>query len=384
MLKIVGNGINEVLETGSRPFCEVINTNSKKRERMSVLVTGVAGFIGYHLASRLIDENIEVIGVDNMNGYYSVQLKKDRVKQLQKKRGSFTFYELDISDKNHVDAVFHAHSIDVIYQLAAQAGVRFSIERPDVYIQSNLVGFYNILEASRNHGVKHLIFASSSSVYGDNAKIPYLVSDQTDHPVSLYAATKKANEVLAYSYAHLYEIPTTGLRFFTVYGPWGRPDMAYYKFTEKIMKGEVIDVYNGGDMYRDFTYVDDIVEALYRLKDVVPKPHHKSEKDLMGSDYTIAPYRLYNIGNNRPVNLMEFIRTLERALGKEAKKNFKPMQQGDVYRTWADCSNLYHTIGFEPSTPIQTGIEKFVEWYQRYYNPKTYRSGPEKLPVYYT
>lgn len=336
---------------------------------MSILVTGSAGFIGFHLSKRLLQEGHEVIGIDDLNDYYSVSLKKDRLKELKKDGGeNFTPLEITISDKERVNSAFQEHDVTKIYHLAAQAGVRYSINNPDVYIQSNLIGFYNIIEAARQHDVKHLIFASSSSVYGANKKVPYQVSDHTDHPVSLYAATKKSNEMLAHSYSHLYDIPMTGLRFFTVYGPWGRPDMAYFKFTNLIKSGNKIEIYNEGDMYRDFTYVDDIVEALYRILDIPPTPSNQWDAKNPSPEVGPGPYRLYNIGNNSPIKLMDFVNILEKQLGVEANKVFKPMQPGDVYRTWADCDDLYHTIGYKPKTDLKEGIRYFAKWYEEYYS----------------
>lgn len=335
---------------------------------MSLLVTGAAGFIGFHLSKRLLQEGKKVIGIDNLNDYYSVSLKRDRVSELNSTDSDFSFIEANIADKGKIEKIFDANSITRIYHLAAQAGVRYSIKNPDVYIKSNLIGFYNIIEAARHNDIEHLIFASSSSVYGANKKVPYQVSDHTDHPVSLYAATKKSNEMLAHSYSHLYDIPMTGLRFFTVYGPWGRPDMAYFKFTDLIKSGQQIDIYNEGDMYRDFTYVDDIVEALYRLQDITPEPSDAWDAKNPSPEVGPAPYRLHNIGNNDPIKLMDFVNILEEALGVEAQKVFKPMQPGDVYRTWADCNDLFEKIDYKPDTSLEKGIAKFIEWYEKYYS----------------
>ncbi|MFH5831646.1 NAD-dependent epimerase [Halalkalibaculum sp. DA384] len=335
---------------------------------MIILVTGAAGFIGFHLSKRLLQEGHQVVGIDDLNDYYSVDLKTDRVEELKDTSSEFSFVKADISDIDKIEEVFQEHNISRIYHLAAQAGVRYSINNPDVYIRSNLIGFYNIIEAARQHDIEHLIFASSSSVYGANKKVPYEVSDHTDHPVSLYAATKKSNEMLAHSYSHLYDIPMTGLRFFTVYGPWGRPDMAYFKFTDLIKSGQQIEIYNEGDMYRDFTYVDDIVEALYRILNVIPEPSNQWDAENPSPEVGPAPYRLYNIGNNTPIKLMDFVNILEEALGVEANKVFKPMQPGDVYRTWADCEDLYNTIEYKPETDLEEGIGAFVDWYEKYYN----------------
>lgn len=333
---------------------------------MITLVTGAAGFIGFHLSRRLLDAGHKVIGVDNLNDYYSPQLKQDRVKEIEIHDG-FTFIKLDLADKGAVEKLFESHSISTIYHLAAQAGVRYSLDHPDVYLQSNIMGFYHLLEAARHHKAEHLIFASSSSVYGANKNVPYRVSDHTDHPVSLYAATKKSNEMLAHAYSHLYEIPMTGLRFFTVYGPWGRPDMAYFKFTDLIKSGKQIEIYNNGDMYRDFTYIDDIVEALVRLSDHIPKPAVDWDPEKPDPSRGPAPYRLYNIGNNAPVKLMDFVNVLEKELDIKADKIFRPMQPGDVYRTWADCTSLYDEINFSPNTSLEDGIKQFVRWYTAYY-----------------
>ncbi len=323
--------------------------------KQPILVTGAAGFIGYHLIKKLTAAGASVIGIDNLNSYYSVDLKQARLKDL-KKSDTFTFRHVSIENKEDLNEIFQQVKPKYVVNLAAQAGVRYSLENPDAYIQSNLVGFANLLENCRNHEVAHLIYASSSSVYGGNQKVPFAESDQVDYPVSLYAATKKSNELMAHSYAHLYGIPVTGLRFFTVYGPWGRPDMAYYKFTEAITNDRAIDVYNHGDMERDFTYVDDVVESIHRLLDMPPETDaHKQ-----------VPYHLFNIGNHTPVKLMTFIQTLEEVLGKKAKTNLLPMQPGDVPRTYADVSSLKSYVGFEPATSIKEGLTAFVKWYQNY------------------
>lgn len=312
-------------------------------------VTGVAGFIGFHLASSLLKQGCKVIGLDNLNSYYDVRLKRERLKLLG--CGRFTFYHADLTDKKKLETIFQRHPITYVVNLAAQAGVRYSIDHPDAYIDSNIQGFLNVLEAIRTHPVEHLVYASSSSVYGKNTKIPYSIHDRTDEPVSLYAATKKANELFAHTYQHLYSIKTTGVRFFTVYGPWGRPDMAYYSFTKKILNNETIDVYNNGDMWRDFTYIDDVINALEHIIPRVP------------TDPVI-----YNIGNNNPIRLLRFIEALEEVIGKKANKNFLPMQDGDVYQTYADISDLQRDFGITINTPIEEGLASFVAWYRSYYN----------------
>lgn len=331
---------------------------------MKVLVTGVAGFIGYHFAQRLLVENMQVYGIDNLNAYYDVNLKKDRLAQLSLQPG-FTFQFLDLNDRDRISQLFTEHQFDYVVNLAAQAGVRYSLENPFAYVDSNMSGFVNLLEGCRQSQVKHLVFASSSSVYGANTKVPFSVTDNVDHPISLYAASKKANELFAHVYSHLYNLPTTGLRFFTVYGPWGRPDMAYFKFVQAIDTGKPIDVYNFGNMMRDFTYIDDVVEGVFR---VMPKPPQSLNTSDNNSPQEKAPYKIYNIGNNKPVQLMTFITTIEKALGKTAIKNFLPMQPGDVLSTYADIDELIKDIGFKPTTSIDEGINRFVEWYQKYYN----------------
>lgn len=317
-----------------------------------ILVTGAAGFIGYHLSSWLCKNGHQVMGIDSLNNYYDVNLKLDRINQLRRE-SHFSFRPVNICDKPELDALFAAQKFDVVINLAAQAGVRNSIEKPYAYIDSNLIGFINILEACRHNPVKHLIFASSSSIYGNSDRIPFSEDHITDAPVSLYAATKKANELMAHSYAHLYGIPTTGLRFFTVYGPWGRPDMAYFSFTKNIIEGTPINVYNHGNQMRDFTYVDDIVEAMGVL--VSKAPEHN------------IPFRVCNIGNHQPVRLMDFINTLENIIGKEAKKIMLPRQSGDVDATYADVTKLTHLVGFQPKTDIEEGLSQFVNWYKKYY-----------------
>lgn len=322
---------------------------------MQVLVTGAAGFIGYHVSQRLLQEGIQVFGIDNLNDYYAIDLKKSRLAELEPNQ-SFQFQCLDLSDRDGMETLFESNTFDGVIHLAAQAGVRYSLENPHAYVDSNLVGFLHILEGCRQSQVSHLVYASSSSVYGANKKVPFSVEDNVDHPVSLYAATKKSNELMAHSYSHLYQIPITGLRFFTVYGPWGRPDMAYFKFVDAIANNKSIDVYNHGKMQRDFTYIDDVVEGIIRVLHQPPN-----------LDTTTPPYKLYNIGNNQPVTLMRFIEVIETAMGKAAEKNFLPMQPGDVPATYADVDALMNDVGFQPKTPIEEGIQKFVTWYRSYY-----------------
>lgn len=321
-----------------------------------ILVTGVAGFIGFHLSQRLLNEGWSVIGVDNVNDYYATSLKEDRLAILMK-YANFTFYRENIANKDALVQIFEENKPEIVVNLAAQAGVRYSIDHPDVYIESNLVGFFNILECCRKNNVSHLLYASSSSVYGNQQKTPFSTEDNVDHPISLYAATKKSNELMAHAYCHLYGIPCTGLRFFTVYGPMGRPDMAYFSFANKIYKDETIKVFNNGDLYRDFTYVDDIVSGIMNMLEHPPVPNEAGDR-----------YKVYNIGNNKPVNLLKFIETLEKALGKEAKKEFLPMQPGDVYQTYADVSELIKDFDFKPDTSIEEGLKKFADWYKGYYN----------------
>ncbi|MBF8436547.1 NAD-dependent epimerase [Halanaerobiaceae bacterium Z-7014] len=330
------------------------------------LITGAAGFIGFHVARRYLEAGSQVIGLDNINDYYSVQLKEDRL-DLLKDYPNFTFVKGDLKDRNLIATTFTDYQPEIVIHLAAQAGVRYSLENPHAYVDSNLVGFLNILEGCRHNNVKHLLFASSSSVYGANRKVPFETSDNVDHPVSLYAATKKSNELMAHSYAHLYDLPVTGLRFFTVYGPWGRPDMAYFIFTRRIVNDEPIDVFNHGDMSRDFTYIDDVVEGIYKLSSQPASPDKSWNAKDPDPARSKAPYRIYNIGNNSPVDLMEFIKTIEKELGQEAEKNFKPMQPGDVKTTYADCTDLIEDVGYEPDTPLSEGISKFISWYRDYY-----------------
>ena len=334
---------------------------------MKVLVTGVAGFIGYHLAQRLLTEGIGVYGIDNLNDYYDVQLKQDRLAQLQP-QARFTFERLDLVNRDRILQLFPEQHFDYVINLAAQAGVRYSIQNPFAYVDTNMAGFVNLLEGCRQTHVKHLVFASSSSVYGANTKIPFAVTDNVDYPISLYAASKKANELMAHVYSHLYHLPTTGLRFFTVYGPWGRPDMAYFKFVKAIEEERAIDVYNFGNMKRDFTYIDDIVEGVVRVMHQPPPIHTQASTSHPEESTSKAPYKLYNIGNNTPVDLGTFIEVIEKALGKTAQKNFFPMQPGDVPATYADVDELIKDVGFKPSTSIDEGIARFVEWYRDYYN----------------
>ena len=334
---------------------------------MKYLVTGAAGFIGFHVAKRLLSAGEEVIGLDNVNDYYEVQLKIDRLKRLEPEKG-FRFVKLDLENREGMAALFREKRFDRVIHLAAQAGVRYSLENPHAYIDANLVGFMNILEGCRQTRVPHLTYASSSSVYGANTKMPFSVHHNVDHPVSLYAATKKANELMAHTYAHLYRLPTTGLRFFTVYGPWGRPDMALFIFTKAILSGKPIDVYNYGKMRRDFTYVDDIVEGVLRVTERIPSPNPNWTGDAPDPATSAAPYKLYNIGNNQPVPLLTLIETLEQALGKKAERNLLPIQAGDVPETYADVDALIEDADFKPATPIKTGVRKFVKWYRGYYN----------------
>ena len=332
----------------------------------NVMVTGTAGFIGYHLAERLLGDGFRVIGVDNVNDYYDIRLKQARLARLRR-FDHFAFYKADLADKGEIKNIFQQNEIDVVVNLAAQAGVRYSLENPHAYVNANLVGFINILEGCRNHKVKHLVFASSSSVYGANTKMPFSVHDNIDHPVSLYAATKKANELMAHTYSHLFDLPCTGLRFFTVYGPWGRPDMALFLFTKAILDGQPIKVFNHGSMKRDFTYIDDIVEGVVRVMQNLPKPNQNWSGDSPDPGTSYAPYRIYNIGNNNPIELLTFIAEIESALGKKAIKRLMDLQPGDVPATYADVDDLVNDVGFKPSTPLRTGIQKFIAWYRDYY-----------------
>ena len=331
-----------------------------------VLVTGSAGFIGYHLSKRLLEQGHRVVGVDVVNAYYDVQLKHDRLEQLTSQPG-FSFYKIDLADLASLEEIFRDAGIDVVVNLAAQAGVRYSLQNPHAYVNSNLVGFVNILECCRHHGVKHLVFASSSSVYGANTKMPFSVHDNVDHPVSLYAATKKSNELMAHTYSHLYGLPCTGLRFFTVYGPWGRPDMALFLFTRAIIEGKPIDVFNHGQMKRDFTYIDDIVEGIVRVMGRLPEPNPDWDGAAPDPGTSYKPYKIYNIGNNSPVELSTFIEEIEKALGKEAQKRYLDLQPGDVPATYANVDDLMADVGFKPATSLEAGIRKFIDWYNGYY-----------------
>jgi UDP-glucuronate 4-epimerase len=333
---------------------------------MKVLVTGSAGFIGSALALRLLDRGDEVVGVDCINDYYDTTLKEARLERTARYSG-YTDLRVSIDDREVMADVFRTHRPERVVNLAAQAGVRYSIENPLAYIDTNLLGFANILEGCRHNDVEHLVYASSSSVYGSNTNMPFSVHDNVDHPVSLYAASKKANELMAHTYSHLYRLPTTGLRFFTVYGPWGRPDMAYFKFTQKILAGEPIDVFNNGNHQRDFTYIDDIVEGVVRILDRIPEPNPDWTGDAPDSATSTAPYRLYNLGNNKPVELMHYIQVLEDCLGKKAVKNMLPMQAGDVQATFADIDDLVRDIDYKPSMPVEEGMALFVDWYREYY-----------------
>lgn len=334
---------------------------------MKVLVTGAAGFIGLHVARLLLERGDEVTGIDNLNDYYDPKLKHARLEQL-KPYQNFTFVRGDIADSETVETLFAREKPHRVINLAAQAGVRYSLSNPSAYVQSNLVGFGNILEGCRHHGVEHLVYASSSSVYGANTRMPFSVHDSVDHPVSLYAASKKANELMAHSYSHLFGLPTTGLRYFTVYGPWGRPDMSPWLFTSAILEGRTIDVFNHGQMRRDFTYIDDIAEGTVRALDKVASPNPDYETDRPDPASSYAPFRVYNIGNHTPVELMTFIQTIEKATGLDATKNFLPLQNGDVVATYADVEALRKDVGFEPKTPLSEGIANWVDWYKGYVN----------------
>jgi len=348
---------------------------------MKILVTGTAGFIGYHLAYKLLERGDEVVGLDNINDYYTVELKYGRLEQMGIKRKgisygkkivsdkfpAYSFIQLNLEDKNELDKLFHKEKFDKVCNLAAQAGVRYSLQNPMAYINSNIVGFINILEGCRHNKIQHLVYASSSSVYGLNEAMPFSTHDNVDHPISLYAASKKSNELMAHTYSHLFGLPTAGLRFFTVYGPWGRPDMALFIFTRAIIKDEPIQVFNEGNMRRDFTYIDDIVEGVIRVIDNVPSGNHYWTGKHPDPASSKAPYKVYNIGNSSPVNLMEFIEAIEQALGKKAKKEFLPMQPGDVPATWADTTDLENELGYKPNTPVKEGVRRFVEWYKGYY-----------------
>lgn len=332
---------------------------------MKIVVTGAAGFIGFHLCKRLLEDGNEVIGVDNLNDYYDVKLKLARLEQIEGRQG-FQFMIMDIADRNVLQTLFRKIQPERVVNLAAQAGVRYSLTNPHAYVDSSLVGFVNVLEACRHTQVSHLVYASSSSVYGANTKMPFSTHDNVDHPISLYAATKKANELMAHTYSHLYNLPTTGLRFFTVYGPWGRPDMAYYSFTKAIVEGRPIELYNEGRMRRDFTYINDIVEGITRVTNRIPVKNPAWDSNAPDPSTSTAPYRIYNIGNNRPVELLHFVETLERLLGRPAQKLFRPMQPGDVLETYAEVDDLINDVGFGPSTSIEEGLSRFVKWYCEY------------------
>lgn len=338
-----------------------MNTDIKK-----ILVTGSAGFIGFHLAKKLLESGVEVVGLDNMNPYYDPGLKKARLDQLTP-NPSYTHVNLDLSDRQGIAELFAGYGFDAAVNLAAQAGVRYSLTNPHSYVDTNIVGFVNLLEGCRHSGVKHFVFASSSSVYGANTRMPFSVHDNVDHPVSLYAASKKSNELMAHTYSHLFGLPVTGLRFFTVYGPWGRPDMALFLFTKAILEDRPIDVFNHGMMVRDFTYIDDIVEGVYRVIFHMPEPNSDWNGDAPDPATSRGPYRIYNIGNNQKVDLMRYIEVLEECLGKKAEKNMLPMQPGDVPATYANVDDLARDVGFKPDTPIEEGIKRFVEWYREFY-----------------
>ncbi len=331
-----------------------------------ILITGSAGFIGFHLARKASEQGYEVVGIDNMNDYYDVSLKQSRL-DILRRLPNFTFRQLELGDAEGINQLFSENEFYTVVNLAAQAGVRYSLVNPHAYLESNLHGFLNVLEACRHNKAGHLIYASSSSVYGANKKMPFSVHHNVDHPISLYAASKKANELMAHTYSALYNLPTTGLRFFTVYGPWGRPDMALFLFTKAIVEGKPIDIYNNGKMMRDFTYVDDIVESIVRLLDKKPSPDPTWNGMAPDPSTSFAPYRIYNIGNNKPVELMRFIEIIEEKVGKKAIRNFMPIQDGDVPETYADVDDLMREVGFKPSTPIEVGIGNFVDWYREYY-----------------
>ncbi|WP_145339037.1 NAD-dependent epimerase [Pantoea sp. PSNIH1] len=333
---------------------------------MNFLVTGAAGFIGFHVSQRLLAAGHQVVGIDNLNDYYDVSLKQARLDQISP-HPAFTFIKMDLADRQAISSLFEQHAFERVIHLAAQAGVRYSIDNPHAYADANLTGHLNILEGCRHHKIGHLLYASSSSVYGLNRKMPFSTDDSVDHPVSLYAATKKATELMSHTYSHLYQLPTTGLRFFTVYGPWGRPDMALFKFTRAMLAGEAIDVYNRGEMTRDFTYIDDIAEAIVRLQAVVPQPDSAWSVEHGSPASSSAPYRVYNIGNSQPTRLMTYIESLEKALGIEAVKNMLPMQPGDVLGTSADTQPLYDAINFRPQTSVEQGVQQFVDWYRDFY-----------------
>ena len=334
---------------------------------MKILVTGAAGFIGAKVCEKLLSQGVNVVGLDNLNDYYDINMKQQRL-NLFKSHNSFKFKKLDISNSQYISQLFEEEQFDKVIHLAAQAGVRYSIENPMAYADSNLVGFLNILEGCRHNNIQHLVYASSSSVYGLNEKTPFSTTDSVDHPVSLYAATKKSNELMAHSYSHLYGIPTTGLRFFTVYGPYGRPDMAPFIFTKKILAGETIDINNNGNMWRDFTYIDDIVKGVVRIADVIPQRNKAWSVERGSPASSSAPYSIYNIGHGSPINLMDFITAIESELGIEAKKNFRGMQAGDVYQTYAETQDLFEATGYKPKVGVQEGVANLVRWYKEFYN----------------
>ncbi|MCX7910527.1 MAG: NAD-dependent epimerase [Endomicrobia bacterium] len=336
---------------------------------MKILITGVAGFIGFHLAKKLLNENEEVVGVDNLNSYYDVNLKLSRLKQLESYK-NFKFFRFDLKETRDVFSIFEKEKIDYILHMAAQAGVRYSLENPYQYIDSNITATVNLFEAVRKYSIKHFILASTSSVYGANKLIPFSVHHNVDHPISLYAATKKSAEVISHYYSAVFGIPTTIVRFFTVYGPWGRPDMAIFIFTKNILENKPIDVYNYGKMKRDFTYIDDVVEAVVRIMNKIPQPNISWSGTEQDPSFSFAPYKIYNVGNNKPIELLEVIEIIEKYLGKKAKKNLLPIQPGDVVETYADIEDLIRDIGFKPSTSIEVGIRNFIEWYKEYYNIK--------------
>ncbi|WP_314412933.1 NAD-dependent epimerase [Pantoea septica] len=334
---------------------------------MNILVTGAAGFIGFHVTQRLLAAGHQIVGIDNLNDYYDVGLKQSRL-DLIAQHLSFRFIKMELADRAAIASLFEQHAFQRVIHLGAQAGVRYSIDNPHAYADANLIGHLNILEGCRHHKIEHLLYASSSSVYGLNRKMPFSTDDSVDHPVSLYAATKKANELMSHTYSHLYNLPTTGLRFFTVYGPWGRPDMALFKFTRAMIAGDAIDVYNRGEMKRDFTYIDDIAEAIVRLQNVIPQRDESWTVETGSPATSSAPYRVYNIGNSQPTSLIKYIEAIEKALGVTAKKNLLPMQPGDVLETSADTEALYQAIGFKPQTSVEEGVARFVSWYREFYN----------------